>query len=320
MFYTISMKAETPAQFDEVSSASNPKYPYISDEYNSLKRSLGKEILVGVTAGSNRQLSFILDEIDGEATFLLTSKKGDTQDLFSEKRLLRLPYSDQSISGGYYSTVVKLCEAIKKAQGHPLRACARLIEFPNLTPLYHVPGPGDLYPSKNRDLECASRIEGGSIGDYSFDNNPFAFFSTSDFYARAGVPVSIENRFNGFTDDTFNTHEEVLLDPRSAAYVQRPPSKHVARFGSETRLVSLKKILVLRWAGFTYRPFENHQVLEEYHASRNFRWELSFLGSTDVLGSAEWNDFKGITNLTKQMQDIEALELQQILMSPEFFQ
>ena len=75
---------------------------------------------------------------------------------------------------------------------------------------------------------------------------------------------------------------------------------------------------MLRWGALrlSSKTFREDKAL----VSRNFNWELGFLGSKDILGAARWNDLKGIQELVNRLEDTEVLMAQQALLDPGFFQ
>ena len=305
------------------SHSKNRHVPNYSHDYLSLARHLNKEMRnvlhYDKHEGGAYTVYFTLSEIYGEASFII--KNRGREDRFSEKQ------AEEFRSDSIFARALVTIPKIKQAQSEALRAFANLSSLDYLFPVGQVDfgqdGNTEGYDVTDYELVSTARIIDGLLGDVRRqDENPYIFFSKSDIQSRIGFEDLSD--IVGFENPVERTllQEPVLYREFSHAC---PESLLFSRETQKSYPAELKNLPMLTWGAVKNQdlaPFKDVRFREEsrpFKISRNFQWELSFLGSDDILGSAAWNDIEGIQRLAESMKDTEALRAHQALLDPGFF-
>lgn len=313
--------------------------PNYSEAYRTLVESLNKEMRTNLqyypegeykvdvlspergisdTKNSEYSLNYILSECDGEASFVMM-RRGHTKTRFSE-------IDFEKSRTDYRAAPARIAIArIKKAQSEALRSYGHLTALDYLFPVRHVDFGEDEYQNrydrpKDYELLATAKIENSVLVEVFREDNPYLFFAKSDIQSRVGFEDLSD--IIGFE----NPVERVLLQESNLYREFSPACEATILFSSadqESYPIDLWNLPVLAWGAVKNQSLPGFQLGREeskpFDISRNFRWELAFLGSDDILGTAEWNDIEGIQRLAEMLQDTESLKVQQALLNPDFF-
>jgi len=290
---------------------------YLSPEFLSLKENLDKEIITQKQIKRDKRASnvlFRLSEVDGEATFILKGEDSEVPTLVSETDLAR-------IDGGPLSTTYALVNKIKSAQSYALQSFGNLESHGSLFSSYQY----NPYEGKDLDdvpyddyeiITIVNKIEDQHLYDSIPGRTPrLAFFSKAEIQKRIGKE-NIEDLI-GFKE---NIQETLLHNSQDYKRNGSLRDFHLEIKGKrESIRISLKGIPFIKWVPFINYIDKNTPLRTKTTSFRNFRWELRFLGSNDVLGSAKWNDLAGIKELVNRLENTKELMVVQGLLNSEFF-
>lgn len=290
---------------------------YVSPEFLNLKENLDKKIITQKQIKKGNQkfnIFFKLLEIDGEATFILQGEDSEVPILVSEADLAK-------IDGGSLSTTYALVNKIKNAQGYALQSFGNLESHDSLFSSYQT----NPYEGKDIDdvpfddveiITIVNMIKDKHLYDSMPERTPrLAFFSKAEIQKRIGKE-NIEDLI-GFKE---NVQETLLRNSQDYKRNGSLRDFHLeVKDKSEPIRISLKGIPFIKWVTLINYIDENTPQKTRMAGMRNFRWELRFLGSNDVLGSAKWNDLAGIKKLVNRLENTKELMITQGLLNSGFF-
>ena len=263
-------------------------------------------------------VSFILEDVEGEAKYLLSNKNYKRPIRLSENKFVKLSPEEKSsrYDESIPSQTFDLLNKIMGAQGHALQPIGHLLNNDNLFPAQQATSLLSKKVSLNKSEETypSNRIKDNRLHTDSDDKPCITFLSKQEVLRRTGLK-NLDDVI-GFRQDIEKT---LLLKPTQYFNVGQISDFHLeTSTPGEFIPISIKDMPVLRWAGVTSIPFSDY-ARDSRDVSRDFRWEIIFLGSNEVLASARWNDMDGIKALAENMSDTRGLQVAQSLLNPEFF-